>query len=101
VFKNELKPIIENIAQLYLRKNIFKKYKMETDSDLSKLIKAFSIEIKNEEINYMILIEDLTKIEQVYQEKFFNFILNKKNKEQSNLNLRSFLFGEIEDPIIN
>ncbi|AHK22192.1 DNA polymerase III PolC [Candidatus Hepatoplasma crinochetorum Av] len=101
VFKNELKPIIENIAQLYLRKNIFKKYKMETDSDLSKLIKAFSIEIKNEEINYMILIEDLTKIEQIYQEKFFNFILNKKNKEQSNLNLRSFLFGEIEDPIIN
>ncbi|CRX37208.1 / / DNA polymerase III PolC / 79553:81484 Reverse [Candidatus Hepatoplasma crinochetorum] len=99
VFKEELKPIIENISKLYIRENIFKDYKLENEKNILNLIKTLNIKIKNEELTFMVLVEDLLKNSIDYQNKFFEFIL--KNKNPYILNLRSFIFGEINDPIIN
>lgn len=99
VFKEELKPIIENISKLYIRENIFKNYRLENEKNILNLVKMLNFRIRNEELTFMVLIEDLLKNSIDYQNKFFEFIF--KNESPYILNLRAFIFGEIDDPIIN
>ncbi|BDV03350.1 MAG: hypothetical protein HPPSJP_0710 [Candidatus Hepatoplasma scabrum] len=99
VFKKELNPIVEDIAKLYIRENIFKNYELDNTKDFLKLIKMLNVKIKNDELTFMILIEDLLKNQFEYQSKFFDFII--KNENKLTFNLRSFIFGKINDPIIN